>query len=139
MKNNKGFSLVELMVVIIIVGILSFVSFNMYKRYKKNAIMTEGKALLSAIIDAEEIHYSQSEDNSYFTTEGFVQSVSATVTGSSGINAATNIYFRSFDISEEDENTISIETIYEDSRGGSILLSVRISPNSEPVYSEEIS
>ena len=139
MKNNKGFSLVELMVVIIIVGILSFVSFNMYKRYKRNAIITEGKALLSALIDAEEIHYSQSEDNSYFTTGGFVQSVSATVTGSSGINAATNQYFREFDISEEGGNTISIETIYDNSKGLHISLSVIMSPDSKPVYSEEIS
>ena len=133
MKNNKGFSLVELMVVIIIVGILSFISFNMYKRYKKNAMMTEGKALLGAIVDAEEIHYSQSDNNSYFTTGGFVQSVSATITGSSGINAATNKYFQIFKITGT--NPITIQT--KDTKG-KITMQVVLSPNNKPTYSETV-
>ncbi len=138
MKNKKGFSLVELMVVIIIVGILSFVSFNMYKKYKRNAIMAEGKALLSAIIDAEDICYSQSDDNEYFVTNGYTTSVSATVTGSSGIDASANKYFRKFDISGDEDSSITIQVLYEKGEEH-IILSVQLSPNSSPVYSEEIS
>ena len=105
---------------------------------KKNAIITEGKALLSAIIDAEEIYYSQNDNNEYFLTNGYVTSISATVTGSSGIDASTNKYFRRFDISGDEGSSINIESIYEKGENR-IVINVVLSPNSKPVYNEEIS
>jgi prepilin-type N-terminal cleavage/methylation domain-containing protein len=42
-KKIKGFTLVELVMVIIISGILTLVSLSIHGRYVKNAIDTEGK------------------------------------------------------------------------------------------------
>ncbi|MBO7611272.1 MAG: prepilin-type N-terminal cleavage/methylation domain-containing protein, partial [Elusimicrobia bacterium] len=52
-KNKKGFTLVELVIVIVIVGILSAISVPVYRGYIEKAIMAEGQTLLGAIGKAE--------------------------------------------------------------------------------------
>lgn len=133
MKKNKGFTLVELVIVIIIVGILSIVSLTIYRKNINKAKMTEGKALLSAIIDAEEIRYSNPnfESNSYFTTNNaFVTSVSPSTTGSISLNSAGNKYFRSFYIVGTDPLTIQTRD-----DEGTITMQAIISPTSTPIFS----
>ncbi len=56
-KQRKGFTLVELIIVIVIVGILSIVAVPVYKGYTKKAMATEAKALLGAILTAEKIYF----------------------------------------------------------------------------------
>ena len=63
MKSKKGFTLVELIIVIVIVGILSIVAVPVYKGYIKKAMATEGKALLGSILTAEKVYFA--EYNSY--------------------------------------------------------------------------
>ncbi len=49
MKNSRGFSLIELMVVVVILGILSSVAFGVYRDNVISANRTEGRsALLTA-------------------------------------------------------------------------------------------
>ena len=130
MKNNKGFSLVELIVVVIIVSVLSFISFSIFKEYKKEAKMAEGKALLSALVAAEEIYYAKNFD--YFAdTTGFIDTVSSSVTGSSGISAKKNKYFKSFKFTKESNNII-IQT--RDTKN-QITMQVKLYPNNPPEYS----
>ena len=43
--KRKGFTLVELVIVIVIVGILSIVAVPIYRGYTRKAMATEGKAL----------------------------------------------------------------------------------------------
>ena len=57
--NKKGFTLVELVIVIVIVGILSVVSVPVYRGYVEKAIMAEGQTLLSAIGKAELAYHLQ--------------------------------------------------------------------------------
>ena len=57
--NKKGFTLVELVIVIVIVGILSAISVPIYRGYIEKAIMAEGQTLLSAIGKAELAYHLQ--------------------------------------------------------------------------------
>ena len=59
MKKSKGFTLVELIIVIVIVGILSIVAVPIYRGYTKKAIATEAKALLGSIATAEKVYYAE--------------------------------------------------------------------------------
>lgn len=49
MKNNKGFTLVELMLVISIIGILAAIAIPQFSLYRAKAFITEGKSLLNPI------------------------------------------------------------------------------------------
>ncbi len=52
-KAKKGFTLVELVIVIVIVGILSVISVPIYRGYVEKAKFTEGQVLVNAIAKAE--------------------------------------------------------------------------------------
>ena len=57
--NRKGFTLIELIIVIVIVGILSVIAVPVYRGYIEKAIMAEGKTLLGAIGKAELAYHVQ--------------------------------------------------------------------------------
>lgn len=56
-KNEKGFTLMELMVVIVIVAILAAVAVPLYINYVKDAQRTEAKGAIGAIITAEQVYF----------------------------------------------------------------------------------
>ena len=85
MKSMKGFTLVELVIVIVIVGILSVVAVPVYKGYTKKAMATEGKALLGAVNTSQKVYFAEFSN--------FAQSDEA---GALDVDAATNKYFTSF-------------------------------------------
>ena len=57
--RQKGFTLMELMVVIVIVAILAAVAVPLYINYVKDAQRTEAKGAIGAIITAEQVYYQQ--------------------------------------------------------------------------------
>ena len=58
-KDQGGFTLVELMVVIAIVGLLSAVAIPNFKKYQAKAKVTEAKLQLSAAYTAEQVFFSE--------------------------------------------------------------------------------
>lgn len=56
--NNKGFTLIELMVVVAIIGILSMIAFPSYQDYTKRTYVAEGLALASGAKSAITEFYS---------------------------------------------------------------------------------
>ena len=56
-KNDKAFTLVELVIVIIIVGILSLVAVPIYRGYTRKAMSTEGKTVIKNIENSEKVYY----------------------------------------------------------------------------------
>ncbi|MDD5020697.1 MAG: prepilin-type N-terminal cleavage/methylation domain-containing protein [Endomicrobiaceae bacterium] len=103
MKSMKGFTLVELVIVIVIVGILSVVAVPVYKGYTKKAMATEGKALLGAINTSQKVYFAEwanfatgaqsaaldvdAGTNKYFTTyalTGTAAGFTATTAGAGG-------------------------------------------------------
>ena len=57
--KKRGFTLIELIIVIVIVGILSVIAVPVYRGYIEKAIMSEGKTLLGAIGKAELAYHVQ--------------------------------------------------------------------------------
>jgi prepilin-type N-terminal cleavage/methylation domain-containing protein len=57
MNAEKGFTLMELMVVIVIVAILAAVAVPLYINYVKDAQRTEAKGAIGAIITAEQVYF----------------------------------------------------------------------------------
>ncbi len=66
MRQTKGFSLIELMIVIAILGILASVATNSYRNYVIKSDRTEAQATLVKIADAQETYYL--DNNQYATT-----------------------------------------------------------------------
>ena len=60
--NQKGFTLMELMVVIVIVAILAAVAVPLYINYVKDAQRTEAKGAIGAVITAEQTYYQSNPD-----------------------------------------------------------------------------
>ncbi len=56
-RNERGFTLMELMVVIVIVAILAAVAVPLYINYVKDAQRTEAKAAIGAIATAEQTYF----------------------------------------------------------------------------------
>jgi prepilin-type N-terminal cleavage/methylation domain-containing protein len=59
-RDERGFTLMELMVVIVIVAILAAVAVPLYINYVKDAQRTEAKGAIGAIVSAEQVHYQRS-------------------------------------------------------------------------------
>jgi len=63
---NKGFTLIEMMIIVVIIGILAAIAFPSYDEYVKRGNRSEGHALLSDAAARQERYYSQ--NNSYADT-----------------------------------------------------------------------
>ena len=91
--KRKGFTLVELVIVIVIVGILSIVAVPIYRGYTRKAMGTEAKSLLGAIQTAEKVYYAEMSE--YLVTTGKV-SFEQTL----DVDARANKYFTGYTISK---------------------------------------
>ena len=66
-KKTKGFTLIELMIVVAIIGILAAIAIPNFLRYQAKSKQAEAKANLGAIFTSE---VSYNSENDVFTTRG---------------------------------------------------------------------
>lgn len=59
MKKVKGFTLIELMIVVIIIGILAGIAYPSYSQYVQRGYRTEGKSALLDLAAKQERYYMQ--------------------------------------------------------------------------------
>ena len=57
LRNQKGFSLIELLVVVVIIAILAAIAVPIYMNYVRNARSTEAQSALAAIRSTYRVHY----------------------------------------------------------------------------------
>src|SRR4051812_1929160 len=60
-RNQRGFTLMELMVVIVIVAILAAVAVPLYINYVHDAQRTEARGAIGAIITSEQVYFQQNQ------------------------------------------------------------------------------
>ena len=70
-RNKKGFTLVELMIVVIIIGILTAVGVPLYLGYVKDAKVSSAKAVIGTIVNAEKVEHQKTGSFKPVTTEQF--------------------------------------------------------------------
>ena len=90
MKNRKGFTLIELIIVIVIIGILASISVPIYRGYTRRAMAAEGRSLVGSLSKAEKIYYA--EHTKFNAQAG---TANDTVLG---VDATMNKYFTNFTV-----------------------------------------
>lgn len=79
MKNNKGFTLIEVMIVVAIIGILAAIAYPSYDEYVKRGNRTEGQAFLHDVAARQERYFSQ--NNEYADTAAKLNVSTSSETG----------------------------------------------------------
>jgi len=64
-KQQQGFTLIEVMIVVVIIGILASIAYPSYQEYVRRANRAEGQAFLQDLAARQERYFSQ--NNSYVT------------------------------------------------------------------------
>lgn len=84
MRFQRGFTLIELMIVVVIIGLLAAIAYPNYQQYVLKTGRSDGHAALSRIMQAQERFYSQNQT--------YTLNLGATVAGNLGLDlgVATN-------------------------------------------------
>ncbi len=83
--SNRGFTLIEVMIVVAIIGILAAIAYPSYVEYVNRGNRTEGQAFLSDVAARQERYFSQ--NNAYITAATDIAKL-----GLADTNSPTNLY-----------------------------------------------
>lgn len=122
-SQQRGITLIELMIVVVIVGILASIAYPGYQEYTRRAKRAEGKALLSEIAARMERYYF--DNNTYTDDLTEIGYSSETPTSAEGHYTASVEDGPSGDIATSYTLRITPEGAFEDTRCGELTLDSR--------------
>jgi type IV pilus assembly protein PilA len=70
-RNRKGFTLIELMIVVAIIGILAAIAIPNFLRFQAKSKQSEARELLSSVYTAEVSYFAEQNTYAVLTTAGF--------------------------------------------------------------------
>lgn len=116
MKNRKGFTLIELMIVVAIIGILAAIAIPMYRAQQIKAKMTEGTRAVSTVASAIGDYY---QDESEFPPACTTfQAVYNTL----GVGISTGRYVSQIATDANGNITVTFQGIDADVNGNTLVL-----------------
>lgn len=125
-QDTKGFTLVELVIVILIIAILAAVSVPIYKSYVRRSMASEGRALVGAVANAERIYFSSNSSFFAVSSAGFDSTLD--------IDARMNRYFTQFSVSSGNNQFTVTTTGTGDAAG--ITVTLTQSQGAQPTVAE---
>jgi len=74
LRNRKGFTLIELMIVVAIIGILAAIAIPNFLRFQAKSKQSEAKELLSTVYTAETAYFAEQNTYGTLSNAGFTPS-----------------------------------------------------------------
>jgi prepilin-type N-terminal cleavage/methylation domain-containing protein len=101
MKRSRGFTLVEVVIVIVIVAVLAIVGVPAFKNHLRKAMFAEGRGVVESIIMAEKVYLVGQNTNTtwYYSTPGASSDINVGNDVTLGVDTRTNRYFNTFRVS----------------------------------------
>lgn len=87
---SKGFTLIEVMIVVVIIGILASIAYPSYQEYVRRTNRAEGQAFLQDLAARQERYFSQ--NNKYITSGGSADLTSLEKLGLTKATSETDRY-----------------------------------------------
>lgn len=119
--NNRmrGFTLIEVMIVVVIVGILASIAYPSYQEYVNRSNRAEGQAFLSDIAARQERYFSQ--NNAYVTTDTDRSKLG--LTGNQSANQRYTVSFTS--VANDGGYTLTATPNFTETRCGNLVLNAK--------------
>lgn len=111
-QSQKGFTLLEVMIVVVIIGILAAIAYPSYQEYVRRANRAEGQAFLQNIAARQERYFSQNYE--YIVLKDNLGELGATETSDTGKYKLT--------ISADDGYTLTASPEFTDTKCGNLTL-----------------
>lgn len=115
MKKNKGFTLIEVMIVVAIIGILAAIAYPSYDEYVKRGNRAEGQAFLNEVAARQERYFSQ--NNAYITSVDDISKL-----GLSKSSSETGKYTLSIGKDKDNDYTLTANQQFNDTKCGNLSL-----------------
>ena len=119
---NKGFTIIEMMIVLLVIGILAAVAYPRYNESIQRGYRTEGQAFLSEVAARQERYFAQ--NNRYVTADIAADSSDFSQLGlSSPAQSATKKYQLKITVEESDGGyTLIAQQQFNDAKCGDLTL-----------------